>query len=637
MIQDRLSGLFKASIFSFLAGSLGGILAGFVEILVVTRFGSAPAHFSGLLFAVLAYGILGGAIGKLCYFALLLLPMHRERCESRSQLAPFLVSLVSALLFFLIFVFRAFRDFHAEKVRPLQPLGLLTILILFIGSVGVFLLLRLLFGKALAKFILNLTRPAVYVTVILVVIVISLGLRVVLSRETEAVHAPFLADQQTQIANKPCVILIMVDTLRPDYLACYGSAKFPTPNIDALAANATLFKQTYSASNNTKPSTASLLTSRYLTEHRAVHKTDVLPPHITTLAEVFQQAGYYCGGIVTNVNLAPIYNFQQGFHEYVYLPPKFLFGANESASRLVVYGVLRQVWMKLVKSIWPDHFYRPAETVTSYFEDFLNRNKDRRFFLFLHYMDPHDPYFEHPYNGRGYARVAMPDPDPKFVGPFERNYAQEIQYLDQWIGQVVADLKKANLYDQSVIVFTSDHGEEFYEHGGWWHGTTLHEEQIRVPLLVKLPQQRNSGGVEETLASIIDVAPTLLRAADLNVPPEMRGRTLFDSLSADYTPEAYAEADFEGNVGQMLRVGPWKYIQMDPSNRRGRPPRQLFYLPDDPKEERNLVDLHADKAGEMAALLKARHDEVLATQERGGQMQMDRATQERLRALGYTQ
>jgi len=637
MTQDRLNSFIGVLFFSFLAGSLGGILAGFIEVLVVTRFGTAPAHFSGLLFAVVAYGILGGALGKICYAGLAALPFHRERRENRSQLAPFLASFSSSALLFLIFVFRAFRDFHAEKVLPMQPLGLLTILVLLSAAIGLFFLLRLLFQKSLAGMLAYLTKPTGYITVLVIILIVSIGLRATLVRETEAVRSPFSDDRQAQIADQPCVILIMVDTLRPDRLSCYGSAMFPTPNIDALAADAALFQQTYSQSNNTKPSTASLLTSRYLTEHRAVHKTDILPSGVTTLAEVFAQAGYYCAGIVTNVNLAPIYNFQQGFHEYVYLPPKFLFGADESASRLVAYGVLRQIWMKLVQSIRVDHFYRPGEVVTNYFEDFLNRNKDRRFFLFLHYMDPHDPYFEHPYNGRGYARVAMPNPDSRFVGPFERNYAQEIQYTDAWIGRVMSDLKKANLYDNSVIVFTSDHGEEFYEHGGWWHGTTLQEEQVRIPLLVKLPNQQNAGTATETLTNIIDVPPTVLRAANLNVPPEMRGRDLFDNQSPGATAEVYAEADFEGNVGQMLRVGPWKYIQMDPNNRRGRPAQQLFYLPDDPREERNLVDTQPDKVSEMAALLKARRDEVLSTQERGGQLKMDAATQERLRALGYTQ
>jgi len=428
-----------------------------------------------------------------------------------------------------------------------------------------------------------------------------------------------------------------VDTLRPDHLACYGSQKFATPHIDALAADGLLFRECYSTSNNTKPSTASLLTSRYLSEHRAIHKTDILPPGATTLAEAFSQAGYYCGGIVTNVNLAPIYNFQQGFHEYTYLPPKFLFGADEASSRQVIYGVMRLLRMRLIKKIYPDQFYRPGEIVTGYFEDFLKRRNNSKFFLFLHYMDPHDPYFEHPYNGRGYARAAMPDPDPKFVPRFERNYVQEIQYLDAWIGRIVADLKKANLYDSSVIIFTSDHGEEFYEHGGWWHGTTLHEEQMRVPLIIKRPRQAGGNQINESPASIVDVGPTALRAAGLGAVSDMRGRNLLEDAGPDSLVEIYAEADFEGNVGQMVRIGPWKYIQMDPANRRGRPAQQLFYLPEDPQEQNNLAESQPDRVLELAAILKVRYNELQTARISGGQMQMDRATQERLKALGYTQ
>jgi arylsulfatase A-like enzyme len=638
MANDRINGLIPSLSFCFLSGSIGGMLAGFVEVLLVARFGAAPAHFSGLLFAMIAYGLLGGALGKLAYLVLLPLPLHRERRESRDQLSAFIVSLTFAAIVFLIFVFRAFRDFHAEKVKPTQPLGLLTILFLLLAAAGLFFVLKFVISRTvLSHLILRLIRVKTYVPTVGVLLLAGLILRLSLGGETEEVRSPFADHGQARLQNKPCVILIMVDTLRPDHLACYGSGRFATPNIDALAADGILFRESYATSNNTKPSTASLLTSRYLSEHRAIHKTDLLPPGVTTLAEAFSQAGYYCGGIVTNVNLAPIYNFQQGFHEYVYLPPKFLFGANESSSRLVIYGVLRLIRMRLIKKIYPDQFYRPGEIVTNYFEDFLNRNGERKSFLFLHYMDPHDPYFEHPYNGRGYARAAMPNPDPRFVGPFERNYAQEIQYLDDWIGRVVSDLKKANLYNSSVILFTSDHGEEFYEHGGWWHGTTLHEEQIRVPLIVKLPDNADAGQISESPASIMDIGPTALRAAELEPVPDMRGRNLFETANSDTLIEVYAEADFEGNVGQMVRIGPWKYIQMDPANRRGRPAQQLFYLPDDPREQNNLAASQADKVLELAAVLKVRYNELQAARVSGSQMQMDRATQERLKALGYTQ
>ncbi|RJP80607.1 MAG: hypothetical protein C4524_03100 [Candidatus Zixiibacteriota bacterium] len=652
MNDHRIAGPLGAPLVSFRAGALGGLLAGIVELLLVSGFGSHPAALSGLLFAALAYGLLGGLIGVAAHLGLSLLPFHADRRRDRRLLSAFMVAKSFSAVLFLVFLFRAFRDFHAEKVKPASPAGLLTVAVLAVAAVVLFFLLKALLSGKLVGLTDRLVRPVGWVVVLAAVLLTGVALQAAFNRETEEVHVPYAAGGADP-ADQPNVLVILIDTLRPDRLGCYGGPA-STPNIDALARDGILFRTTYAQSNNTKPSTASLLTSRYLNEHRAMHKTDMLTPAVTTLAEAFSEAGYFCGGIVTNVNLAPIYNFQQGFHEYTYLPPKFLFGANESASRLVVYGVLRQIRMKLVKSIWPDNFYRPAEVVTGRFNGFLKQHHDRRFFAYLHYMDPHDPFFEHPYNGKGYARVVMPNPDPKFVEPFMANYDREIEYIDQWIGAVTDELKAVGLYDSCLIVLTSDHGEEFYEHGGWWHGTTLQEEQIRVPLVIKRPGGAAAGTVCEDLARLIDVAPTALIEAGVEVPEKMRGRNLLAALEfppdtaavalagnepapAAVPQEVYSEADFEGCVGQALRVGPWKYLLMNPDNKRGLPEEQLYYLPDDPQETNNLAAAHPEKVAEMKPLLLAYLQDALSRQEMGASGDIDRATQERLRALGYTQ
>jgi arylsulfatase A-like enzyme len=637
MPEKRTGTIFQAYSQAFMAGSRGGFLAGLIEVLLISRFGSVKANFSALLFALIAYGLMGGAIGKGLYFLLSFLPFHQEKRRDRNLLSGLLVAASCAATLFLIFSFRAFRDFHAEKVKPLQPMGLLTILVVLAGSVMVYFLIQWLAKNVLAKPHAALTKPAIYFGAVIVWVVFGIILQKSFTQETEAVHAPFTASQ-AGIAAKPPVILIMIDALRADHLSCNGSTYPRTPNIDALARDGVLFPTTYAQSNNTKPSTASLLTSRYPTEHQALHKTSILPDNVTTIAEVFGKAGYYCSGLVTNVNLAPVYNFQQGFHEYTYLPPNFLFGANEAASRLVIYGVLRMVWMRLNKNIWVSHFYRSGETVTGYFENFLNRNKDRKFFLFLHFMDPHDPYFEHPYNGKGYARVMLENPAARFSDPFKRNYAQEVEYTDQWIGRVVADLKTAGLYESSLIALTADHGEEFQDHGGWWHGTTLQEEQIRVPLLIKFPGGKAAGQSDTSMARSIDITPTLITEAGLAVPLPMRGNCLFDSVGHIVPLDAvYSEADFEGNVAQMLRVGSWKYILSNPGNPRPRPVDQLYDLSVDPQEVHDLAASQPDKVREMKVLLLAKYKELLSTKETGTQRSVDRATQERLRALGYTQ
>jgi len=600
MADDSITGLIKTNIFTFKAGTIGGILAGIIEVLFISDLGGEPTNLSGLLFAIVAYGLLGGMIGKAINMVLRILPFHLDRKNSRRYLGGFIVSASCCFVLFIVFFFRAFRDFHAERVRYFEPTGLLTIAVLAAAALILFLVLRFLFVNQLKNTINIVLRPAGYTVFMLAILIVGIVLSASMSSDTEEVYSSFSGEKQTELQDKPSVILIMVDTLRPDRLGCYGKEQaVPTPNINALARDGALFAENYAQATHTKPSTASLLTSRYPTGHRAIHKTEALPPGIISLAEVFADAGYYCGGIVTNINLAPVYNFQQGFHEYTYLPPKFLFGANDPASRLVVYGVLRLVWMKISSSKFVYHFYRSGETVTGYFNNFIDRNKDKNLFLFLHYMDPHDPYFEQPYSGKGYARASMPNADKEFAGPFQEFYKQEIQYLDYWIGRVMERLKSAGLYENSIIVFTSDHGEEFYEHGGWWHGTTLHEEQVRTPLLFKLPGSMKAETVNEELSNNIDVAPTILTAAEIEIPAVMRGRDLFASPQEEETiVEIFAEADHEGNVVQMLRTGPWKYIQTNPENPRKRPPQQLFYIPDDEYETRNLVESEPEKVSD---------------------------------------
>jgi arylsulfatase A-like enzyme len=639
MTDNQLKSSFHTFLHSFKAGVLGGMAAGIFEVLLISKFGGALANFSGLLFALIAYGILGGLIGLGKNIVAQILPFHFERKRDRVFLGAFVTSASFSAVLFLILFFRAFRDFHAERIRYFEPTGLLTIAVLLVGAFVLFLVLRFLLVTSLKSLTRWSLKPVGFVVIISVALGVSLVLNASLAKETEQVHSAYDESGKDALAGQPNVILIMVDTLRRDRVGCFGDSNgVATPNIDALAEDGALFDQAYSHATHTKPSTASLLSSRYPTEHGAIHKTDALPADVTTLTEILASEGYYCGGIVTNINLAPIYNFQQGFHEYTYLPPKFFFGANEAASRLVIYGVLRLMRMKAVQSKYVHHFYRSGETVTGYYDDFLEMNQDKPFFLFLHYMDPHDPYFEHPFSGLGFARAAMPHPDPRFVESFKDFYHQDVEYLDGWIGEVVGELKARELYDNSVIVFTSDHGEEFYEHGGWWHGTTLHEEVVRVPLIVKRPAGEGSGMVSDSLRGLIDVPPTILVSLDLNIPAEMQGQNLF-AVSTDEggIPGIFSEADHEGNIVQMLRIGPWKYIKTNPDNPRQRPTRQLFYLLDDPGESINLVDSHPDKAEEMELLLKAKFQDVFAGKVEGAEMEMDQATQERLRALGYTQ
>jgi len=213
-------------------------------------------------------------------------------------------------------------------------------------------------------------------------------------------------------------------------------------------------------------------------------------------------------------------------------------------------------------------------------------------------MDPHDPYFEHPYNGHGVARVIDSNPPASHRDELYRLYKGDVAYLDANLGHLFARLKELGLYDDSVVLVTADHGEEFQDHGGWWHGATLYQEAMHVPLLIKRAHESRGGVADPQPARSLDIAPTLMAAAGLAAPASFSGRNLFATPDGD--PQAlFAEEDFEGNVLASLRVGPWKIITANGDNPRGLAPVELYDLGQDPGEQRNLAAAEPQRTQEM--------------------------------------
>jgi arylsulfatase A-like enzyme len=285
-------------------------------------------------------------------------------------------------------------------------------------------------------------------------------------------------------------------------------------------------------------------------------------------------------------------------------------------------------------------YYQPAETVTGVVTTWLDgvRPGDR-FFLYAHYMDPHDPYMVHPFNGVGYARDAMPNPSPGMAAVLQATYEGEIAYLDEHLGALFDDLKRRGLYDQTMIVLTADHGEEFHEHGGWWHGTTLYDEQTNVPLIIKPAGGGARGAAVTDLVASLDIAPTILTATGLPVPPAMQGHALpLDGTAPAPRAAVLAEEDFEGNALQALRSLDWKIVTANPGNPRGLPATGVYDLAKDPREMQNVAaEVGAPKVDELRAALGKKVVEARAQAHATTQTNVDGATHGRLKALGYVE
>jgi len=611
------------------AGAAGGLVAGAAvgaaEALAAWVHLHGPGELPALGWALVAYGAAGAGLG---------LGAGMVAALAGGDGFGLALAGVGTALAYAVARFRIIRDLFLEQV----PHGLVPLAVqvgaLAVAALGAVLLWRALRGADERR--APLTRPGVAAVVVALLAAAWAGGAQLKPPPTPAPLPPRAAAP----AGAPNVVLIMVDTLRADHLSCYGSTTVKTPHIDALAADGLRWANAFSQASWTRPSVATILTGLYPSSHGAVHKADRLPDRVDTLAEVLGRAGYHTVGFADNANISQAFNFQQGFDEYHYLAPDFFFAASEPAAQLALYSGLRLVRERfLARYVDVHHYYQPAEVVTAEVRGWLDRSGSAApFFLFAHYMDPHDPYFVHPFNGEGYARVAHPNPPPALAERLHHLYEGEVAYLDEHLGVLFDDLKRRGLYDRTLLVLTADHGEEFREHGGWWHGTTLYDEQIHVPLIVKPAGTHALARVRDELATSLDIAPTIVAAAHAKPPAAMQGHVLpLDGGAAPARESTFAEEDLEGNVLQAVRTRAWKLVTANPGNPRGLAPEELYDLPRDPGEHQNVI---ASTPAEADAMRAALGRSVLEAREHGGaseQIGMDPATKARLKALGYTQ
>ncbi len=576
------------------AGVLAGIIVGVIESVVVAH-GGFGGDAQVLWYSPLAHAVVLGGLCTLGGAVLGVLPMDRQEIRGWTPSLAMLATLVPLGLF--ITIFRLRRDVYAEQMPPVPLLlavlaaGVVVAAILFFGGRRIF---QSPFG--------NLVKPGV-----------ALGaaggrrrrrcgarqhgLRTAFDRARERRHpgppeGP--AERHPGDGGHPA--------RRPPLLLRLERGSHP--NICSLAADGGSRFAGFSHASWTKPATASLLTSLVPSSHKAMSKPATLSPEVTLVSEVMKEQGYTTGGIVSNINLAESFGFDQGYDEYHYLAPAYIAWAKESSSKLILYQLARQVVFRFKSGISFDGFYQDSEVVNEVAMDWIDRHKDERFFLFLHYMDVHDPYFAHPYNGEGIARVSNQHPSPELAEKMQRLYTGEVEYLDANFGKFLAKLRQAGVYDDTVIALVADHGEEFHEHGGWWHGLTLYEEQISVPVIIKWAKNdRHAPPAPHRMARLIDIAPTLIAQAGAKPAQGMQGVDLAvdESMLSPKDTQVFSEEDHEGNVLWSLRTRDWKLIHANAGNPRGLPEESLFEVSDDPHETRNLAGgEHTDKEQELA-------------------------------------
>ena len=587
-----------------LAGLAAGALTGLAEAGWVIAHHSGYTEWSAYWWGPLVYAGLFLCAGLALAGGLTLVYLLVRRFPSAKFDFALTFGLLLALAFLVIGRFCYRRDVLGERALSSGAnvtILLLTVAILLAATVLAFLATRAFrFGRAGAV--------GAGLGAVALLVLVGAGL----SSRAPGRAAPVFAP--TERAQGPNIILVVADALRADYLPMYSdTACTQAPELSAFANDSILFADCFAQASWTKPSFATIFSGRYPESHTATGKISSLPDEITTFAEVFSEHGYYTKGFSNNPNITADMNFGQGFTDYVDLKPALYFFAQSSASRLTGYDALRKLWnvaaSKLGRRMNVTRFYQPAEIVTRKALGWLDgpeRPDDAPFLLFLHYMDTHDPFMNHDNPGEGYARVQIPHPEPDaHLERMRHAYCTEIEYMDAHIGALLNGLRERGLYEDAVILFTSDHGEEFYDHQGWWHGQTLYDEVIQVPLLLHLPGGALAGQVNTGFARHIDLAPTMIDLADLPVPQEMPGVALVNAgaFSNAGTAHVYAENDFEGIVLQTVRTHTEKLIAANEDNPRGLQPAEYYDLVSDRKEAHNRCDQAPERVEELRTLL----------------------------------
>lgn len=619
----------------FSAGVLAGVLVGLGEAVVIALSSAGATGARVFFYGPVAYGLFCGAFGAGLGFATASSGrwMRRRALPEREAFGYF-VGAIFGLFAFALGAFRVRRDFFHEELVWKSAVGLGVLFACAFVAAGV----SAMIARGLRSLLCNppFERMARASTGAALLFVFAVGLvgSIALGSRPASPAAGAGTVTKDDVGN---VLFIVIDTLRADHLPIYGYAGGSTPNLDRFADDAIVFDQAFTNSSWTRPSFASILTGRLPSSHGVMAKSDALPDSLTTLPEALKAEGYRTGGFATNFNVAPYFNFHQGFDEYVFLEPEFVLGADDASAKLLLMQFVRQRIEKFRAArgdVLPGTAYQDAATVNAEVTGWIDTQSSAPWFLFVGYMDPHDPYFTHPYDGSGYARAAHQHPDPREAPALTQLYDGEITYWDAEFGKLVAELVQRGLYDDLTIIITADHGEEFNDHGGFWHGTTLYDEQVHVPLLVKLPENRRGGTVVRHWVQSIDLMPTVLTELGIDVPEGVQGGNLFSG-----TDVVYAEESHEGNVLESIRqldgTDEHKLITANQGNPRGLAPVELYRVDLDPGEERNLADSTPEQVRVATKALLQERARATEDAVSADSVELDEDVAAHLEAIGY--
>lgn len=446
---------------------------------------------------------------------------------------------------------------------------------------------------------------------------------------------------------KSNIVIVLIDTLRPDRLGCYGYSKPTSPRIDALAAESILFEQAYTAAPWTLPTVVSLMTSTWPCEHGVLVDLQRVSPKLTPLAERLKSAGYATANFHANPYAGAISGLHRGF----------------------------------------DLTQMSAPTRAAEVAPWLESIGDRPYFLYVHNVEPHDPYHVPPkyvelfgvvsreriadFKERSeiYRTLTRVDSDAgRPLGQTDNTAAQQqalrnldairphadilydasVRWADDYVGGIIDLLKQRGEWDDTLFILLADHGEEMGEHGGWQHDQSVYEELARIPLIVKLPRGRHAGTRVADGATVVDVLPTIAAALEWpGLARDARGNSLLPPRAGQppfATPRVVTMRhnrkkffrpwkESRGDLNVAVRDGEWKAIwNVEPNT------VELYDLARDPGEREDRAAQHPERAAALRKVagqwLRECTDRAVDP-EHGGMDTLDDATRRQLASLGY--
>jgi choline-sulfatase len=396
------------------------------------------------------------------------------------------------------------------------------------------------------------------------------------------------------------LLLVTIDTLRPDHLGAYGYDRDTSPQLDRFAASAVVFDRAYGSSSWTLPSIASLLTGEYPSGHRTRGRRSSLAPGFETLTERLESAGFATAAVVSHVFFARRYGLDQGFSLYDDEQVRKQFDESHKAVSSPAITAKGRAWL----------------------EQRYAADDGRRWFLWLHYFDPHSEYVSHPDTQERFGET-----------PLDR-YDGEIAFTDANLGEILDTLEAFDAVDDTLVIVASDHGEAFGEHGLVGHRLSLFEEELRVALLMRVP------GVAprrvSALASLVDVAPTALELLRIEPQPPKAGVSLVPLLQGASTPRSAVIAELRSaldwkRIDAVVTDG-WKLTQHRVHG------VSLYDLASDPNEQHNVAAARPRITKQLQAKLRS---QIIASRKRGETVKtapvapLDPLLRQQLEALGY--